>query len=553
MNVKFLKGSQAEFEKVAGRYKPGAFYLVINDNKSADDYKKPSRLYYGVDENNCVPVNQGINVVDTTAGLPQSFNQNTAGEFYYVKDKNILCINNGKGWIQTNTDTVLDTSKKNSNVSVNSNPEKPNGVSITNTIADSSGNIITETYDIIGSDYIQVEAIPAVDDKGVDTVKLSLKGVNYQLSSSLNEKTLNVKLKNADTDAGNFNIIAGSNVNIAETSTGNYTLSVNKAVDSIDVVNRVGGTGFTASISGPGVEGASNGTTLSADIDPEIALEGKTGGYKFKDGVLTLPVYSKQDIDNQLRTINAMVFRGGFQVKDGAIAYDNSDITEITEGNTFIYTGAEDTLWNGHYLRPGDLIIASGEEVNGVITGTINWTYVPSADDPVTEIEGANDNSTAGFIIKLGSTKKLLDYALNGESGIVLETKVLTDSKGQPTNSKVVTIKHSNTLTVNAPVSQTYADEQTITINEPTEIDAQGHVIKSTQKTFTVKNTHQEIANADYTVNGTDTLIPNLKVAGADLEGKPLVFASNSLKVKVSAATATDDAKVNFELEWGTF
>lgn len=248
-----------------------------------------------------------------------------------------------------------------------------------------------------------------------------------------------------------------------------------------------------------------------------------------------------------------MVFRGGFQVKDGAIAYDNSDITEITEGNTFIYTGAEDTLWNGHYLRPGDLIIASGEEVNGVITGTINWTYVPSADDPVTEIEGANDNSTAGFIIKLGSTKKLLDYALNGESGIVLETKVLTDSKGQPTNSKVVTIKHSNTLTVNAPVSQTYADKQTITINEPTEIDAQGHVIKSTQKTFTVKNTHQEIANADYTVNGTDTLIPNLKVAGADLEGKPLVFASNSLKVNVSAATATDDAKVNFELEWGTF
>lgn len=553
MNVKFLKGSQAEFEKVAGRYKPGAFYLVINDNKSAKDYKKPSRLYYGVDENNCVPVNQGINVVDTTAGLPQSFTQNTAGEFYYVKDKNILCINNGKGWIQTNTDTVLDTSKKNSNVSVNSNPEKPNGVSITNTIADSSGNIITETYDIIGSDYIQIEAVPAVDDKGVDTVKLSLKGINYQLGSSLKEKTLNVNLKNADTDVGNFNIIAGSNVNIAETSTGNYTLSVNKAVDSIDIVNHVGGTGFTASISGPGVEGAGNGTTLSADIDPEIALEGKTGSYKFKDGVLTLPVYSKQDIDNQLRTINAMVFRGGFQVKDGAIAYDNSDITEITEGNTFIYTGAEDTLWNGHYLRPGDLIIASGEEVNGAITGTINWTYVPSADDPVTEVEGANDNSTAGFIIKLGSTKKLLDYALNGESGIVLETEVLTDSKGQPTNSKVVTIKHSNTLTVNDPVPLEYADEQTITINEPTEIDAQGHVVKSTQKTFTIKNTHQEIGNADYTVNGTDTLIPNLKVAGADLEGKPLVFASNSLKVNVSAATATDNAKVNFELEWGTF
>lgn len=454
MNVKFLKGSQAEFENVAGRYKPGAFYLVINDDKSADDYKKPSRLYYGVDENNCVPVNQGINVVDTTAGLPQSFSQNTAGEFYYVKDKNILCINNGNGWIQTNTDTVLDTDKKNSNVLVNTSPNNANGASITNTIADSSGNVITETYDIIGSDYIQIEAIPTTDDKGVGTIKLSLTGINYQLSSSLSDKTLNVNLKNEDKDAGNFNIIAGSNVNIAESSAGNYTLSVDKAVNDINVINHGNGTGFTASISGPGVEGAGNSTTLSADIDPEIALEGKDGSYKFKDGVLTLPVYSKQDIDNQLRTINAMVFCGGFQVKDGAIAYDSSDITEIAEGNTFIYTGAEDTLWNGHYLRPGDLIIASGEEVDGVITGTINWTYVPSADDPVTEVEGADDNSNAGFIIKLGPTKELLNYVLKGEEGIELEVKAQTGSV-----VKEITIKHSNTLTVNTPVLQDYADE----------------------------------------------------------------------------------------------
>ena len=192
----------------------------------------------------------------------------------------------------------MDTDKKNSNVSVNTSPNNANGASITNTIADSSGNVITETYDIIGSDYIQVEAIPATDDKGVGTIKLSLTGVNYQLNSSLSKKTLNVNLKNADTDAGNFNIIAGSNVNIAESSAGKYTLSVDKAVNDINVINHATGTGFTASISGPGVEGAGNSTTLSADIDPEIALEGKDGSYKFKDGVLTLPVYSKQDIDD---------------------------------------------------------------------------------------------------------------------------------------------------------------------------------------------------------------------------------------------------------------
>lgn len=248
-----------------------------------------------------------------------------------------------------------------------------------------------------------------------------------------------------------------------------------------------------------------------------------------------------------------MVFRGGFQVKDGTIAYDSSDITEIAEGNTFIYTGAEDTLWNGHYLRPGDLIIASGKEADGVITGTINWTYVPSADDPVTEVEGAKDESTTGFIIKLGPTKELLEYALKGENGITLETKVIKDSSNNLTNSKEVTIKHSNTLTVNTPVSQDYADEQTITINEPTEIDAQGHVVKSTQKTFTVKNTHQKILANGYTTNGTDTLIPRLKIAGADFENEPITFTSDSLKVNVSATTEKSNAKVNFELEWGTF
>lgn len=251
-----------------------------------------------------------------------------------------------------------------------------------------------------------------------------------------------------------------------------------------------------------------------------------------------------------------MVFRGGFQITNGAIVYDDTKINtnpNIAKGNTFIYTGADDVLWDGHYLRTGDLIIASGEEVDGVITGTIKWTYVPSADDPVTEVEGASDNSTTGFIIKLGSTKELLDYTLNGDSGIVLKTEVLKDSEDQLTNSKTVTIKHSNTLTVNPPVPQAYADEQTITINEPTEIDAQGHVVKSTQKTFTVKNTHQEILANGYTTNGTDTLIPRLKIAGADFENEPITFTSDSLKVNVSATAEKSNAKVNFELEWGTF
>lgn len=252
-----------------------------------------------------------------------------------------------------------------------------------------------------------------------------------------------------------------------------------------------------------------------------------------------------------------MVFRGGFQIANGAIVYDDKTINanpNIAEGNTFIYTGANDVLWgDGYYLRTGDLIIASGKEANGVITGTIKWTYVPSANDPVTEIEGASNSSTTGFTIKLGSTKELLDYALKGESGILLETKVLTDSKNQPTNSKVVTIKHSNTLTVNPPVSQKYADKQTITINEPTEIDAQGHVVKSTKKTFTVENTHQEILANGYTVNGTNILIPRLKIAGADFENEPITFTSDSLKVNVSATTEKSNAKVNFELEWGTF
>lgn len=100
--IKFLRGSQTNLNNLIanGGAQEGAFYLT-NDTH---------RLYVGaatgvVDGETVyspVAVNQGIVDVANIAALPATSEVN-AGEFYYAKDENVLCVFNGTQWIQINT------------------------------------------------------------------------------------------------------------------------------------------------------------------------------------------------------------------------------------------------------------------------------------------------------------------------------------------------------------------------------------------------------------------------------------------------------------------
>ena len=92
LNLQFLRGLQAALPTTGV---DGAFYLTTDTH----------RLYTSVD-GKIVPVNQGVTTVDNIEALVAVTNAH-AGDFFYCVAENILCVYNGQGFIQINTDTGM--------------------------------------------------------------------------------------------------------------------------------------------------------------------------------------------------------------------------------------------------------------------------------------------------------------------------------------------------------------------------------------------------------------------------------------------------------------
>ena len=565
--VKFLKGTQAQFEALcaAGRYQPGAFYLVIDDTAgaTADSLGKPGRLYYGVNSTNIAPVNQGITNVETTANLPTP-NALNAGNFYYVSKDNILCISNGKNWVQTNVDTTL--SSETSSIEVGY-PEA-NKAKITQTIADSAGNSITQVHTLVGGEHITLDV-----DTIHNIVTFKLDGIDYKLQSSIENvsaedtthQKLNITLKNIgvenDSGATTVAIIPGDNLNFetVNAESNQYKLTLKNKVDDFTADNAKEGFKFT--VTGDAVEGKQISQTIDPVITYGVDNKNKVSVH-FTNGAATLDVYTKDEINNLNRTLNAMVYRGAItRIADGVFTFENTNYTtsNLHNGDVFIYNDANESLYNGYKVRQGDLFIASGEEgVNGLIpSDQLTWVYVPSADEPLVEIGdtlGAN-KSNPNFSIFRGLSDELLTFEIATDDSLRVEAA--TTNK-----TKVVTLKHVATKKSNATaISKTleYGSNGSleITIQDPTEIDSNGHILQVTPKTYTLKDTHAIIEAAPHAGNG-NILTPVVKVDQVDTELAPITINSNTLAVECVNGSKSDNgavtaAQINVELQWGSF
>lgn len=104
--VGFYQGKHANLKSLKGNYKPGSFYITNDENEA-------NRLYLAKDKNTLTYLNKSIVEVANQAALFALQNP-MSGEFYYVKDGNILCYytstadkgepnvgDNGQ-WIQVN-------------------------------------------------------------------------------------------------------------------------------------------------------------------------------------------------------------------------------------------------------------------------------------------------------------------------------------------------------------------------------------------------------------------------------------------------------------------
>lgn len=162
--------------------------------------------------------------------------------------------------------------------------------------------------------------------------------------------------------------------------------------------------------------------------------------------------YTKDEIDTKIEAVNAMVYRGTVGTNGTVTALPSSN---VQIGDTYKVSSAG--TYGGHSCDVGDLLIATGTEKDGVIDGTITWTYVPSGDDTDSQYQLNVANNTAtlknttsnkdvgSLTIAAGAGNDTIDVSTAGSTITVAHKTFGNPTKGTDTTAKP---SHGGTFTV---------------------------------------------------------------------------------------------------------
>lgn len=587
-NVKFLKGTQSKFNTLSS-FTDGAFYLTTDTD----------RLYFAQSSTECVPLNQFIRTVTEAEFKALTADQVSKGDYYYVIDKNILAIckedSGSLVWTQLNPDTNTNTtfSEMNFESSVTDNT-----VTITEKLKEynaitgkQTGNALAGDLKIKGTNGVALTA----ENDSVGSTTVTIEGDTYSLSSNMNDarqyeagkayhvgdivvidgkyqickaevaadnntsdaaiigsfEKLNagVSLVSANgQESSTFGFKQGPNVTIGQTN-GQITVS---AVDttledgSLNVSNNKT-QGFDITVSDNG------NNTVSGTLNPVIKV-GSSGSSSvhFVNGAADLPVYTTSEIDSKFKGLNGMTYKGTI---GGAVATLPS--SNVSSGDTYMVATASFEAGSIN-AKNGDLLIAVGEEgADGYIPSNgITWTHVPSGDDSF-------QNSTYKGVATPGSNiwgiKEVSSDQLVGDIQFVAGTNMnISSTLGGPDkndpNSIITTIQHGSvgagnvTSTTDNTPDGGAVETNTFTAVTGVGRDSNGHVASVTTEQFKIKDTTYTFGTG---VKGSKIVT---KLTSSDAADQIVTYevASSSLNV-TTTATATNDVKVNVELEWGSF
>lgn len=590
-NVLFKHGLQANLDTIRSNLTAveGTFYLTTDTHRlhvgRITDRKRANGAAQDATHCDAVPVNQGVNFVADINGLP-TVTAATAtqyvGQFYYVSNKNILCVysnsavtsdTNHGGWVQINpnTDTHVDGISFTVTTDATTNTATIT-TSISNVNAEGDAeDSISQSYSITGAGSVSVSGTGSA---------LTITGDQYEIKTAADANKTNeveVQLKSTSTkDDSSFSLVGGDHVTLTRENNGNVTIAAEyNEIQSVDFKT---GNGAASNPSNEGfyVKVKDQSATKSDAINPIIAVGNDTNiaanQVKFIDGTATLPVYSKDDIDTMLKGLDAMTFRG--------VVSSEPAKTDIANGDTFKVSTGFDVTIDGETvtLQPGDLLIATGTETNGVITSNFKWQVVSSGDgDLVTYIGQA---ITHGLKITevSGGVKGDNVGQLTLKEGTAIS---LTDTVNTSSNGNEITIAHAN-VTRNDPAAVNKLPEgqnvnDTVIVQAVTGVttNAQGHVTGVTLGNWSLKDTNGSVGavNADIatTSSTADTVttytstvttgVRSINSSGDEsgYETGSYQLKSSSLQISSTPATISTSKKVTtqavmtVDMVWGTF
>ena len=567
--ILFLQGTQAKLDGMTSST-VGAFYLT-NDTH---------RLYLGMSATAApVPVNQGVTFLANENALPNMNSasdeqkKNVAGQFYFLTDKNILCVYSNNQWVQINSDTTIKEVKFGAEADTNG------GVNVSLAITDTRNTIKTADNLILkGNSNVTIKASDAtISGSAVKVITFSVPdGDTYSLGTEITNgvdfgnpnanggvgKIILNASKGADTSV---NIEAGKNIKITGSGTNNKDIKIESkdfGLDSVTVTPEKA-EGFSITIK--------NNANQQKDgfLNPIIKVDTNTAKYVKGTADLSNFVYSKKQVDDKFVGLDAMRYMGTVASINDLVA-----LTDVENGNTYKFTGADikvssltadqKTKINTEGLTEihrGDVFIAKGTEVSGVLVGDWTWDVIPSGDESDTTYKF--QGSDTGIILKEagGQDRGTLDFATNEYLSVVTSVSADKLDTTVTVNHKELTTPIDNNAepTAKDKMAAGSANESTYEfVTHKVSVDGAGHVTDIVKEKHTIVDTHNNIQNdgtgttvGTSTEAGAVTVAPTVQMKDGDRADLSFDVASKSLKV--TAGTNAKIPTVNIELEWGSF
>ena len=581
-NVLFKRGLQKDVPVTSGAAY-GTFYLTTDTH----------RLYCGNSAGGADLLSQAVIMVDCVSKTPGKNSledqPKANGQFYYVKDSNILAVYTGSGYVQINPDTKLAGAQF-----AYGNGSTKGVVTVAMEFSQTSAggtkvDDITSTANIgfQAADNISLTTVDSTDSAN-NPIKV-LKFTGQKLALDAEHKA--IKLGN---ESIKF-VSAGHATVSADASTSTITIGTDRIPDihvtggamTVAVSSDADKTGFEISAGLTRSESAGNAYLDKAVLDPIIKY-GASGALSehFKNGTATLSVYSKSEVDTAItkakEAMNAMSYKGtvGGTDNDHGTAGKTLPTSDVSVGDTYI-AYAPITIGDTTYPL-GTMVIATSSytggdannagEVNGKIpAGSIVWSAVKTTDtdtnyhlnaitngiDLESSKTGGGNDTTGRLVIAAGNDMVVSSQASEGGSG---------DKKY---NIQTVTVKHQDfktttgvTTTTANNVQQGFNSDLTFTVFDPTTLTVDnGHITKLLTKTVTVKDSNvKEVsvgASTKSVTNGTGVTVKTTVTTGSVSGGETsqaadLALTSTSLEIaKVGSADSTGEVSIN--LVWGTF
>ena len=581
--VGFLTGAQSSIDTMLSKganagAKHGYFYLT----------KDSHRLYVGNSDGSISAVNEGVQTVTYLGDLPtlQTAADKVAytGRFFYVQYKdstagqvdsniaNILCVYNGNTWVQINA---------NSDTHINSNTYTTSTTGATatikNAIGSTDGGSVTGTFDIVTAGGLKIANTAgktnsvtltgdkftlAAGDGATGEVKLNLTSANGQAGSSVTLKadpntTVLTRKENVITIAGRVNA-------------------------SLAIANAASGqTGFTVTVKD------NQGKTVTGSYDPIIKYGSKAqSSTKLVDGVFNINAYNKEEIDQLMRDLNAMEYRGTVGA-NGTAATAWAELLKLPQKIGYTYLFSSKITVNGVEHTAGTLAIARGTEYTtadlaaGTITdaslvGTINpatftWDFVESTNDTDTTYKLYTTSTGIGFKLQdsSGGVKGQVKYA--GAGGLTVSQSLQggVDISADRSAENVITITHNTVKRTDTNTnpekiklsSQTPATHlnDTITIPVITSLrtNEQGHVTGVNTVNYELNDTATVITGVTSaaSANADGSIALKTKVTATSSSGKDMVQnGTATATIKSSSLTlGASGSSVSIDMTWGEF